>query len=280
MSLDEHARAVHRAWAATDDEQLEQVVAALPHTRAAATGGAADGHRAAPRRWIVSILGGAEQRGRWSAPGPLVVLSLLGGAELDLGRACIPGDSLRITCIAVLGGVSITAPPGVPIEFSGLSILCGRSDERRRAEGVPGAPVVHVRAFTLLGGVSVDDRRRPSVDVEAGAEALVIRPRRLQARALGTGEVRIPYGSILRVRTGAAGPSPSRRTPIRGERLALFRDPERATTLGVGATTIAGRPVSEIAVEVDDPDRWCADLRHRAGEAAGNPLEGSAPAPL
>lgn len=272
LSLEEHARAVHRVAAAATVAELDAAAAAVPRGPAVTP---------APRRWVVSILGGTEQRGRWSAAGALNIVAVLGGAELDLGRACIAGDTMRITCISLLGGVSLRVPTGAPVEFSGFSLLGGRADERRQADAVPGAPVVHVRAVTVLGGVSVDDRRGHAVGLDARPDMLMIRLRRSQARALGTDELAVPYAAVRAVRTGAAGPAPRRRSGVRqGGRLALFRDADSAITIALEPTPLAGEPVSEIAVEVDDPEYWCADLRHRALDPAGNPRGGSAPAPV
>ena len=80
--------------------------------------------------------------------------------------------------IAILGGADILAPAGVPVELSGLSLLGGKGDKRRDGTPLPGSPVVQVRAFTFLGGVTIkesDPRRNlrrdeVSTDGDRGGE--------------------------------------------------------------------------------------------------------------
>jgi hypothetical protein len=109
-------------------------------------------------RWIIGVLGGAEQRGRWRLGSRLRIIALLGGVNLDLGQAQPEASETLITVVAVLGGVEITAPPGVPIELTGFALLGGRSDERSPGRSLPGCPVVRLRAFCLFGGVKVKER--------------------------------------------------------------------------------------------------------------------------
>jgi hypothetical protein len=107
------------------------------------------------RRWIVGVLGGSQQRGSWRLPERVGVVAVLGGAELDLRQADLPPEGARITAFALLGGVKLIAPPDLPMELSGLSLLGGRADERPARTPSAAAPTVHVRAVAILGGVSI-----------------------------------------------------------------------------------------------------------------------------
>lgn len=109
-----------------------------------------------PSRTLVGIFGGTDQRGRWRLPRRLRILAVLGGVDADLGSAQAEAPRSTITVLAVLGGVSLTAPPGVSIQLSGFSLFGGKSDKRPVGPPLPGSPVIHVRAVTLLGGVSVE----------------------------------------------------------------------------------------------------------------------------
>ncbi len=62
-----------------------------------------------------------------------------------------------MTVVAVLGGVEITAPPGVPIE---CLLFGGKSDERSVGRRLAGCPVVRLRVFCLFGGVKVKERNQ------------------------------------------------------------------------------------------------------------------------
>jgi hypothetical protein len=87
------------------------------------------------------------------------VLTLMGGAELDLREAELAED-LTIIAITVMGGIGITVPDGVSVELSGFALMGanGAPDDKRPA--LPGAPAIRVRAFALMGGVGVE-RKRP-----------------------------------------------------------------------------------------------------------------------
>jgi hypothetical protein len=110
-------------------------------------------------RWLIGVLGGSEHKGRWRLANRLRIIAFLGGVNLDLGQAEPDGPESLITIVAVLGGVEISAPPGVPIELTGISLLGGKSDERPPGPRLPGCPVVRVRAFCLFGGVKVKERQ-------------------------------------------------------------------------------------------------------------------------
>ncbi len=76
----------------------------------------------------------------------------------------IPGSQARITCFACLGGLSVTVPEGIEVDVSGFSLIGGRDvaleGERRR----PGTPLIHIRAYTFLGGIAVrtPERKLPN----------------------------------------------------------------------------------------------------------------------
>jgi len=110
-------------------------------------------------RWLVGVFGGTDQRGRWRLPRRLRILAVFGGVSADLGNAQVEAPISTITVFAALGGVSLTAPTGVSIQLSGVSLLGGKSDKRPPGPPLPGSPVIHVRAFTLLGGVAVEQRK-------------------------------------------------------------------------------------------------------------------------
>ncbi len=77
-------------------------------------------------------------------------LALFGGGDLDL-TASRPGDDARLTAIAVFGGIDVRVPAGTSVALSGLSLLGGRDVKVPPGDG----PVLRVRAFAVLGGVTV-----------------------------------------------------------------------------------------------------------------------------
>jgi hypothetical protein len=160
LTLDEYAeRATAVQQAATADE-LDAAVQGLPEE----TAGVSPARRAG---WLVAVFGGTEQRGRWRLSNRLRLVVAFGGATLDLGTAQPEAAESVITVVAVLGGAEILVPQGVSIQLSGFSLFGGKGDKRAGGPLLPGSPLIRVRAFTLLGGVTVKDNspRRNLLDV-------------------------------------------------------------------------------------------------------------------
>lgn len=107
-----------------------------------------------PVRWMVAILGGSHRRGRFRASEQLNSLSILGGDEIDLRDAEIEGGELTLTMISFLGGSNVYVPDSVEVETGGVSIL-GGCDDHGSARPRPGAPLIRIRMFNLLGGVNI-----------------------------------------------------------------------------------------------------------------------------
>jgi len=110
-------------------------------------------------RWLFNVFGGTDQRGRWRLGRRLRIFAFLGGASLDLGAAQPAAPECAITVVALLGGVELTAPPGVTVQMSGVSLLGGKTDERAVGPSLPGSPLIHVRALAVLGGVKIAERQ-------------------------------------------------------------------------------------------------------------------------
>jgi hypothetical protein len=157
LTLDDYADRAAAAQRASSTDELDLALLGLPDETAAVS--------PARRRWLIAVLGGAEQRGRWRL-GHLWIVAVLGGAKVDLGTAQLEAPEPVITLIAVFGGAEIFAPPGVPIQLSGFSLLGGKGDRRSAGPLLPGSPLVRVRGFSAFGGVTIKDRpeRRKLLD--------------------------------------------------------------------------------------------------------------------
>jgi hypothetical protein len=147
LTLGEYAERIEAVRGASSADEVAAAMAGVAELEASPTRPAS--------RWLVGVLGGTRHGGRWRLGRRLRIVAVLGGVKLDLGQAQPEAPDPRVTILTVLGGVELTAPPGVPIEFSGLSLLGGRSDERPPGTPLPGSAVVGLRAFCLLGGVKV-----------------------------------------------------------------------------------------------------------------------------
>ncbi|MGO8904844.1 MAG: hypothetical protein ACLQMH_04385 [Solirubrobacteraceae bacterium] len=151
LTLDEYAgRAVAIQQAATDDE-LQAVLQAAP------PGGA--GAPAARRpRWLISVLARVGRRGQWRLRDRLRVVSVFTVQTLDLGTAQLEAPGSVVTIIAAFGGASVIVPQGVSLDISGFALFGGRNDNRADLPPWPASPLIRIRAFSIFGGVRVEDR--------------------------------------------------------------------------------------------------------------------------
>jgi hypothetical protein len=155
LTLEEFADRVERAYAARSLQELDDLARDLP-----ATGSAAPPGQRRPMRRLVSILGGLDRRGRFRLAAETVVLTFMGGIDLDLRDAEIEAPESTLTLYTLMGGVDIKVPEGVDLDVGGLSILGGKDVRTGKRPLPPGAPRLTIRAYTLLGGVSVSARPR------------------------------------------------------------------------------------------------------------------------
>jgi uncharacterized protein DUF1707/cell wall-active antibiotic response 4TMS protein YvqF len=153
LSVQELADRIDAAYAATTLAELEPLTSDLPAPAPAERG---------PRTsFVLGVLGGGDRRGRWRVADRVTVVNVLGGADLDLRQALLAGPEVQITVLSLLGGSDITVPEGVHVELSGFALL-GGNDLRvdpTHPEPPPGAPTVHVRAYSILGGTDVLTKR-------------------------------------------------------------------------------------------------------------------------
>jgi hypothetical protein len=166
LTLDELTERLDRIYAARTRAELDAVSADLPAA-------APTPKPRRPRRFLVAIMSGVERSRRWRLAPSTTVVAVMGGAHLDLRGAEIEGSEASISCFAIMGGVDIVVPEGLDVEVSGFGLMGGVADEVR-GDPMPGAPALRVRAFALMGGVSVRSRRRA---VGSGADRV---PDRLQ----------------------------------------------------------------------------------------------------
>lgn len=111
--------------------------------------------RLTPRRWLVSIFGGSTTGGRWRIAPRLRSLSLFGGSAIDLRGAEIDGDEVMIVAAAFCGGDSIYLPDSVDVEVTGTALFGGNDVHGSARRARPGAPLVRVRAYSIMGGCDV-----------------------------------------------------------------------------------------------------------------------------
>jgi hypothetical protein len=147
LTLDELEERAGQALTAKTRTDLATVTRDLPAEPA-------PGPRKTPVRWFVAIMGGSRRRGRFRAGSQVNGLAIMGGDEIDLREAEIDGG-LTLNLYSVMGGSTIYLPDSVDVEISGFAIMGGNEERGPDSRPRPGAPVVHIKTFSLMGGNTI-----------------------------------------------------------------------------------------------------------------------------
>ncbi|MFD9481576.1 MULTISPECIES: DUF1707 domain-containing protein [Streptomyces] len=108
----------------------------------------------------VAVMSGFQRKGRWTVPARFDAVAFWGGGELDLREADFAQREVVINCVAVMGGIQITVPPGVELDVRGFGFM-GAFDQRDNpGPSEPGAPRVVVTGFAFWGGVEIKVKKR------------------------------------------------------------------------------------------------------------------------
>jgi hypothetical protein len=156
LTFEELADRVERADGARTAGELAELTADLPEPSRPLSPAAAEPRQRS--RWVVAIMSGADRRGRWRPDRRTNVVAVMGGADIDLREAVIDQPEVEINAVTVMGGIDVIVPEDVDVEVTGFALMGGNSSPRDAGPRHPGAPVVHVRAFSLMGGVDVKRR--------------------------------------------------------------------------------------------------------------------------
>lgn len=196
LDVEELERRLDRAYAARSADELRELTSDLPELPPEAAPQAApapapavqSGLEMAEREVLVGIMGGTERKGAWTPPRHTVAVAVMGGAGLDFREARLGAKEVRVTVVAIMGGVEILVPPGMRVEVAG-SALMGAFEHR--ADGPPpvaGAPVLRIDGLALMGGVEVKVRLPGESEREARSR------RRAERRRMKGEETRLPRG--------------------------------------------------------------------------------------
>lgn len=171
IDTDELDERLSRAYTARTFADLEPLTSDLPEEAAAAPvpGGFPVGRT--PRfKFSLAIMGGSSRGGNWVVPRRYLALAIMGGVKIDLRDAAFAEREADIHAFAIMGGVKVIVPEGLPIEVSGLGLM-GGVDDSVNGPGVPGAPLVRVSGLALMGGIGAERRRRKHSPGDSDASA-------------------------------------------------------------------------------------------------------------
>jgi hypothetical protein len=169
LSVDELEDRLRWAYTVRTRRELEQLVAdvsvdPLPAPRRAPVSDSGLTVREGPggSRWVVSILGGHDRKGRWRVAEHCTVLNVMGGSDIDLNDAELSQPVTRITMFSFWGGGEIRVPHGVEVQVSNIALLGGNDINLGDEVAPPGAPQIRIRLISIMGGSNVERGRKLS----------------------------------------------------------------------------------------------------------------------
>ncbi len=155
LEMTEYEDRLRKAYAAQTFDELDRLSSDLPGMATTAPGGLG---QPAPSTLLLAIMSGFERRGRWNVPKRLTAVALLGGGVIDLRYADFTSADVEIRSYSICGGQTILLPPELNVEVRGVGVM-GAFDHVG-GQGLPGAPHVTIRGFSLWGSVGVRRKRR------------------------------------------------------------------------------------------------------------------------
>jgi hypothetical protein len=185
LTLDELEERSGRALAAKTRGELATLTSDLPREAGQASELSPVPSRRKPVRWMVAIMGGSHRRGRFRAVGSINAVAVMGGDEIDLRDAEIEGGELTLNLFALMGGSNIYVPDSVEVEVGGFSFMGGHEEVGSERAPRPGAPLIRIRVYTMMGGASI--YRLPPQ-----ARGVGLKEARRLARAADRGELPAP----------------------------------------------------------------------------------------
>ena len=108
-----------------------------------------------------AVMSGAERKGVWTVPPTFSAVAVMGGVEIDLTHATFEDQETTIQAFALMGGIEITVPPDITVHVTGGGLMGGFGGRIANQVGPPGAPVVRITGFAMMGGVDVRPPKVP-----------------------------------------------------------------------------------------------------------------------
>jgi Domain of unknown function (DUF1707)/Cell wall-active antibiotics response 4TMS YvqF len=163
LTPEEHSERLDSIYAAKTQADLVPLLKDLPAVAGSRSPAQVPGSAPATQHGgrIIAVFGGASRKGAWRVPPAIEVVTVFGGAEIDLRDAILPGREISMRAVSVFGGLSITVPPEMRVIDSGVAVFGGRDVSGEIAESeAPDAPVLRLTGACVFGGVSVKHKQR------------------------------------------------------------------------------------------------------------------------
>jgi hypothetical protein len=164
LTADEHSERLDSVYAAKTQGELVPLIDDLPAVAGSTSPATASGQverTAGSYGRIVAVFGGAARKGSWRVPPRSTVVTVFGGADIDLRDAILPGQEITMKAVSVFGGMAITVPPNMRVIDSGVAVFGGRDVSSDPPESASlDAPVLRLYGACVFGGLSVKHKRR------------------------------------------------------------------------------------------------------------------------
>jgi hypothetical protein len=162
LTVDELEERVSAAYAARTRRELEQLTADITPAQPAPPGALAVKAGPGGDRWVISIMGGHDKRGRWRIAPRCTILNIMGGTDIDLNDAELSESTTEINMISIMGGGEIHVPHGVDVHVSNFALMGGNDVTLGNELAPAGAPAIRICLVSIMGGSSVKRGRKLS----------------------------------------------------------------------------------------------------------------------
>jgi len=161
LTVEELDERVAAAYSARTRGELDRLVEDLGGAAAPAAGVSVR-HGDDGTRWVVSILGGSDRRGRWRVGRTVTVVNVMGGSDLDLNDAELAGDVIEMRIFSLMGGGNVYIPEGLDTEVSEFAVMGGNDIRTGERPAPDGGPLLRLKIISIMGGTSVRRGRKRS----------------------------------------------------------------------------------------------------------------------
>jgi len=104
---------------------------------------------------VVCVMSGQKRTGRWRLPARVRGWTLMGDIQLDLREVVCAEPEVEIVVWTVMGDLKMIVPDGVEVELTGFDVMGDRELRLAPVRRVPGTPIIHVKAYTVMGDVKI-----------------------------------------------------------------------------------------------------------------------------